>query len=64
MKWLKLLLCVMALASVMTVPLGCDKKGITELKPQETIPAGHDAGVVERSKWAPESSKEGAKAKP
>lgn len=61
MKWLKLMLCVMALAALTTVPVGCGKEGVTELKPVETIPSGHEAEVTERSKFATDEAKEKAK---
>jgi hypothetical protein len=61
MKWLKLMLCVMALAALTTVPVGCKKQGITELKPAETIPSGHASEVVERSKSATDEAKSASK---
>lgn len=52
MKWLKLLLCVLFLATMVSVPTGCSKGAIQELKPQAEQPKGHEAGVKERSKDA------------
>jgi hypothetical protein len=60
MKWLKLLLCVLFLATMVSVPTGCGGGGVTELKPQAEQPKGHEAGVKERSKDAQQGGAGGA----
>ena len=50
MKWFKVLLGVTILAAVMTVPTGCGKGKITELKPAADtgVPLpGHEAAAKE-----------------
>jgi hypothetical protein len=53
MKWFKLLMGVMFLAAVMTVPTGCGKEQITEMKPGADAPppaAGHEAAAKAMNK--------------
>jgi hypothetical protein len=53
MKWFKLFLGIMFLATVMTVPVGCGKGQITEMKKSgEAAPTmpGHEAAVKNMNK--------------
>jgi hypothetical protein len=53
MKWFKLFLGIMFLATVMTVPMGCGKGQITEMKKTGEAPAasaGHEAAVKNMNK--------------
>ena len=49
MKWLKVLLSVTILAAVMTVPAGCSKGKITDVKPAADtgVLPGHEAAAKE-----------------